>query len=104
MSSTRPVIRCFSPWAVVWRGFVATRRLEEALTIRAQNYALTAHRALQLWGYSRTDMIVSGNDIYVLETNTIPGMTPTSLLPQGAAAAGLDFSELLDRLIELALE
>jgi len=78
--------------------------LEEALTIRAQNYALTAHRALQLWGYSRTDMIVSGNDIYVLETNTIPGMTPTSLLPQGAAAAGLDFSELLDRLIELALE
>ena len=78
--------------------------LEEALTIRAQNYALTAHRALQLWGYSRTDMIISGDDIYVLETNTIPGMTPTSLLPQGAAAAGLDFSELLDRLIELALE
>jgi D-alanine-D-alanine ligase len=78
--------------------------LEEAITIRAQNYALTAHRALQLRGYSRTDMIVSGNDIYVLETNTIPGMTPTSLLPQGAAAAGLDFPALLDRLIELALE
>jgi D-alanine-D-alanine ligase len=78
--------------------------LEEAITIRAQNYALAAHRALQLRGYSRTDMIVSGDDIYVLETNTIPGMTPTSLLPQGAAAAGLDFSALLDRLIELALE
>ncbi len=78
--------------------------LEEALTIRAQNYALSAHRALQLKGYSRTDMIVSGDDIYVLETNTIPGMTPTSLLPQGAAAAGLDFAALLDRLIELALE
>ena len=78
--------------------------LEDALTIRAKNYALTAHRALQLKGYSRTDMIVSGDDIYVLETNTIPGMTPTSLLPQGAAAAGLDFSALLDRLIELALE
>ncbi len=78
--------------------------LEEAITIRAQNYAQTAHRALQLRGYSRTDMIVSGDDIYVLETNTIPGMTPTSLLPQGAAAAGLDFSALLDRLIELALE
>jgi D-alanine-D-alanine ligase len=74
------------------------------LTKRAQQYALTAHRALQLRGYSRTDMIVSGDDIYVLETNTIPGMTPTSLLPQGAAAAGLDFSALLDRLIELALE
>jgi D-alanine-D-alanine ligase len=78
--------------------------LEAAITIRAQNYALAAHRALQLRGYSRTDMIVSGDDIYLLETNTIPGMTPTSLLPQGAAAAGFDFPALLDRLIELALE
>jgi len=78
--------------------------LDDPLTIRAQQYALTAHRALQLRGYSRTDMIISGDDIYVLETNTIPGMTPTSLLPQGAAAAGLDFAALLDRLIELSLE
>ena len=78
--------------------------LDDPLTIRAQQYALTAHRALQLKGYSRTDMIISGDDIYVLETNTIPGMTPTSLLPQAAAAAGLDFGALLDRLIELALE
>ena len=78
--------------------------LEAAITVRAQNYALAAHRALQLRGYSRTDMIVSGDDIYLLETNTIPGMTPTSLLPQGAAAAGFDFPALLDRLIELALE
>jgi len=78
--------------------------LEEPITTRARNYALAAHKALQLRGYSRTDMIVSGDDIYMLETNTIPGMTPTSLLPQAAAAAGLDFSALLDRLIELALE
>jgi D-alanine-D-alanine ligase len=78
--------------------------LEEAVTVRAQAQALTAHRALQLRGYSRTDMIVSKEEIYVLETNTIPGMTPTSLLPQGAAAAGLDFPALLDRLIGLALE
>ena len=83
---------------------ICPAELEAAITIRAQNYALAAHRALQLRGYSRTDMIVSGDDIYVLETNTIPGMTPTSLLPQGAAAAGLDFTALLDRLIELALE
>jgi len=83
---------------------ICPANLEEPLTIRAQNYALTAHRALQLRGYSRTDMIISNDDIYVLETNTIPGMTPTSLLPQAAAAAGLDFSALLDRLIELALE
>jgi D-alanine-D-alanine ligase len=82
---------------------ICPAQLDEPLTIRAQNYALAAHRALQLRGYSRTDMIVSGNDIYVLETNTIPGMTPTSLLPQAAAAAGLDFRALLDRLLELAL-
>ncbi len=73
-------------------------------TKKAQHYGITAHKALQLRGYSRTDMIVSGDDIYVLETNTIPGMTPTSLLPQAAAEYGLDFSALLDRLIELALE
>lgn len=83
---------------------ICPANLDEPLTIRAQQYALTAHRALQLKGYSRTDMIVSGDDIYVLETNTIPGMTPTSLLPQAAAAAGFDFPALLDRLIELALE
>jgi len=75
------------------------------ITARAQEYALTAHRALHLRGYSRTDMIVDGNGtLYVLETNTIPGMTPTSLLPQAAAAAGLSFSALLDRLLELAVE
>ncbi|MFC1826771.1 D-alanine--D-alanine ligase [Thermodesulfobacteriota bacterium] len=83
---------------------ICPAELDDPLTIRAQHYALTAHRALQLMGYSRTDMIISGDDIYVLETNTIPGMTPTSLLPQGAAAAGLDFAALLDRLLELALE
>lgn len=71
---------------------------------KAQQYALAAHNALQLRGYSRTDMIVGGDDIIVLETNTIPGMTRTSLLPQAAAAHGLVFSALLDRLIELALE
>jgi D-alanine-D-alanine ligase len=83
---------------------ICPAELDDPLTIRAQQYALAAHRALELRGYSRTDMIVSGDDIYVLETNTIPGMTPTSLLPQGAAAAGYDFAALLDRLLELAME
>ena len=73
------------------------------VTARAQEIALAAHRALQLKGYSRTDMIIAGDGIYVLETNTIPGMTPTSLLPQAAAAHGLPFPVLLDHLIELAL-
>ncbi|MHB1014375.1 MAG: D-alanine--D-alanine ligase family protein [Desulfurivibrionaceae bacterium] len=82
---------------------VCPAELEPEVAAKAQAIALTAHRALQLKGYSRTDMIVGVDGIYVLETNTIPGMTPTSLLPQAAAAHGLPFSALLDRLIELAL-
>ena len=54
---------------------------------------------------SRTDMIVTpAGEIYTLEINTIPGMTPTSLLPRSAEAAGMSFSQLLDTLIALALE
>ncbi len=78
--------------------------VSEEVRDKAQEYAMTAHRALRLRGYSRTDMILAEDDIYLLETNTIPGMTPTSLFPQAAAEAGLSFSALLDRLIELALE
>jgi D-alanine-D-alanine ligase len=71
----------------------------------AQQYALEAHRVLQLRGYSRTDMMLTGDGkLYVLETNTIPGMTLTSLLPQAAEVAGLNFSELIDKLLTLALE
>ncbi|MFP7754608.1 D-alanine--D-alanine ligase [Thermodesulfobacteriota bacterium B35] len=77
--------------------------IDTRLRDRAWQYALSAHRALHLRGYSRTDMIISGDELYLLETNTIPGMTPTSLLPQAAAEAGYSFPVLLDRLIELAL-
>ncbi len=83
---------------------ICPARLSEELTKRAQDYAVRAHQALRCRGYSRTDMIVSNDEVYILETNTIPGMTATSLYPQAAAAAGISFSELLDRLIELALE
>jgi D-alanine-D-alanine ligase len=83
---------------------VCPAEVSESVREKAQHYGLTAHRALQLRGYSRTDMIVRGEEIYILETNTIPGMTPTSLLPQAARESGLSFSALLDRLIALALE
>jgi D-alanine-D-alanine ligase len=83
---------------------ICPARLSEELTKKAQNYAVRAHQALKCRGYSRTDMIVSNDEAYILETNTIPGMTATSLYPQAAAAVGIGFSELLDRLIELALE
>lgn len=71
----------------------------------AQRYAVAAHKALQLRGYSRTDMILSAKKgLILLETNTIPGMTPTSLLPQAAEEAGLSFTQLIDKLLTLALE
>ncbi len=83
---------------------ICPARLNPELTKQAQECALTAHRALGCRGYSRTDMIIRDGEIYVLETNTIPGMTATSLFPQAAHAIGLEFPALLDRLIELALE
>ena len=83
---------------------ICPARISEALTEKAQAYAIAAHRALQLKGYSRTDMILVEEEFYLLETNTIPGMTATSLFPQAAAKAGLSFGALLDRLIELGIE
>ena len=83
---------------------ICPARVDPELTRRAQEYALTAHQALGCRGYSRTDLMIREQDIFVLETNTIPGMTATSLFPQGAKAAGIDFPALLDTLINLALE
>ena len=65
--------------------------------------AIRCHEALVCDGMSRTDMIVTSAGPFVLETNTIPGLTKTSLLPQAAAAVGMSFTALLDRLLELAL-
>ncbi len=78
--------------------------LDEETTRQIQQMAVTAHQALGLKGYSRSDFILTERGPIILETNTVPGMTQTSLFPQAAAAAGLSFSALMDRLIELALE
>jgi D-alanine-D-alanine ligase len=66
--------------------------------------AVRCHEVLVCDGMSRTDMIVGAEGPIVLEINTIPGLTRTSLLPQAAAAAGYSFAALLDRLLELGLE
>ncbi|MBI3910452.1 MAG: D-alanine--D-alanine ligase [Armatimonadetes bacterium] len=71
---------------------------------RARALAMRTHRALHCRGMSRVDMLLANDEIWVLEANTIPGMTPTSLLPRAAQAGGLPFPRLLDRLIKLALE
>ncbi len=79
--------------------------LEDDITQRSQDLAIAVHKCLECRGMSRTDMIVEDSgDIWVLETNTIPGMTPTSLLPDAAAAAGMSFAQLCTRIIEYALE
>lgn len=84
---------------------ICPARLTADLTEEAMRIGATCHRLLGCRGMSRTDMIVTPlGDIYVLEVNTIPGMTPTSLLPKAAATAGYSFSQLLDKLIGFALE
>lgn len=80
-------------------------RLAPEVYARAQELAVRAHKALGCRGASRSDFIVceDGTPV-ILETNTIPGMTSTSLLPDSARRAGIEFPELCRRLVELALE
>lgn len=70
----------------------------------AQQLALRVHHVVGCRHISRTDMIITPNsDIYVLEVNTLPGMTAQSLLPKAAEASGLTYTELVDRLIMMTL-
>lgn len=83
--------------------FVVPARLADPVAARAQAAGLAAHRALGCRAYSRVDLIVSpGGKIYLLEVNTIPGFTETSLFPMASAAAGIPFPELCLRLLRLA--
>jgi D-alanine-D-alanine ligase len=79
-------------------------RLDPVLYEKAQQVGLAAHRALGCKGYSRVDLLVTpAGDCYVLEVNTLPGMTALSLLPEIAAkGAGLQFEALVSRIIESA--
>jgi len=84
---------------------IVPARIPDDVAAGARRIARLCHRTLGCRGMSRTDMIVTvSGEIYTLEINTIPGMTPTSLLPRSAQAAGYRFPQLLDRLISLALE
>ena len=78
-------------------------RVSARVAQEAGALALRVHQALGCEGMSRVDMIARGDDIVVLEVNTIPGMTATSLLPDAAKATGIEFPELLDRIIRSAL-
>jgi len=69
-----------------------------------QEYALRAHAALKLGSYSRIDFRQdAAGDFWCLEANSLPGMTATSLLPQAAKAAGIEFPDLLERICRNAV-
>jgi len=69
-----------------------------------QKIALNIHKKLRLGHYSRIDFIVSNDIAYVLEVNTIPGMTVQSLLPKAAQTAGISFPDLIKKLVEIAFK
>ena len=78
--------------------------ISKELTERIQSMAQAAYKALRLKVYARMDFIVDENEqIYCLEANTLPGMTPTSLIPQEAAAVGIGYEDLCQMLVELSL-
>ncbi|MDA3915735.1 MAG: D-alanine--D-alanine ligase [Deltaproteobacteria bacterium] len=83
---------------------ICPARIDDNTTKKVQQLARKAHQALFLKGYSRTDFILCNSELQVLETNTIPGMTATSLYPQSAKVGGYSFTALLDKLIELAIQ
>jgi D-alanine-D-alanine ligase len=83
---------------------IVPARIPASEAERARELTLAAHHALGCRGFSRVDMIVSRGEVYVLEVNSIPGLTDTSLVPRAAEADGISFSQLAERIIELALE
>lgn len=85
---------------------VAPADLSEEDTARIQSAALKVHNTLHLKGYSRIDFILDEetNEFVCLEANTLPGMTPTSLLPQEANAAGISYDELCEMIVNYSLK
>lgn len=85
--------------------YVVPAKIARQASGKAKGAALAAHKLLGCAGCSRVDMILgAGNIPFILEINSIPGMTPTSLLPKAAYAAGIDFGQLCLKLISLAYE
>ncbi|MCX6807142.1 MAG: D-alanine--D-alanine ligase [Candidatus Berkelbacteria bacterium] len=83
---------------------IVPARIPDKLAKLAQRYAALAHKTLGCSGVTRVDMILDKNRIFILEINTIPGITKESLIPKAAKAIGINFGELIDRLIQIALE
>ena len=86
-----------------WTEEITPARLDAETTARIQSLAVKAYQTLHLSVYSRIDFLLTASgEAYCLEANTLPGMTPTSLFPQEAAAAGIDYPTLCDRIVSLS--
>jgi len=85
--------------------YIVPAQIPDVIAEQIKELALAAHRAVGCVGCSRVDVMLRHDDVpYVLEVNTIPGLTATSLLPKAARAVGIEFSELCLRLLTLAYE
>ena len=83
--------------------FVCPADLPEGIAERAEALALATYELLGCYGFARVDLMLSADgELFVLEANSIPGLTDTSLLPQAAEAAGIGFDDLVGRILELA--
>ena len=78
--------------------------LPPGLSDRIQRTAVTAFHAVECWGMARVDFFVSGDELWINEINTIPGFTSISMYPKLWEASGLPYPELIDRLLDLAVE
>ena len=80
-------------------------KISDELTKKIQDTALKAYQVLGIKTYARMDVLMDENgDVYCLEANTLPGMTPTSLIPQEAAVLGISYGELCELIIEISLK
>lgn len=84
---------------------VCPARISDEATRGVQQFAIAAHNALGCEGVTRTDFLLEENgDMWALETNTVPGMTATSLLPDAARAVGVSFPDLTTMMVQMALD
>jgi D-alanine-D-alanine ligase len=84
--------------------YVCPAELGDAETRRVQELATRTYETLGCSGFARVDLMLGGDGPEVLEVNAIPGLTDTSLFPMAAEAAGIDFTQLVERILALAAE
>lgn len=84
---------------------IVPAELDEETTLRIQNYAIKAHQSLGCATYSRVDFLLNdSNEPIILEVNTLPGMTPTSLFPDAAKAIGVSYEDMIEQFIKLSID